>query len=236
MIYINHLKKLIYVHLPKTGGTYIGNTLVKYYNFTSYNNLLHNGCPFFNKLFRTAHFPYMYNKHIGILEYCINSKYLNNHMGMTPDKWKTYTKFTFIRNPYNRFISGYKHLLRLIDTQITMDDIITEKYIETCSNSVFFHLFVSQTKQLLYNNKLMINIIKYSDNLECEFILLLLSFGFKPIHNNMKINYSTNKQHYELNDNIKLFINKQFSDDFKNFFNFTPFSQVLTCPNTVLDK
>lgn len=156
----------------------------------------------------------MYNKRIGILEYCIYSKYLSNSMGMSPEKWKTYTKFTFVRNPYNRFISGYKHMLRMNPTSlITLDDIISEDYIKKCDNTTFCHLFVSRTKQLIYDNKIMINIIKYSDNLESEFIRLLLSFGFKPIHNNSKINESKNNQYYELSDNVIMFINKHFSND-----------------------
>ena len=40
MIYINHEKKAIFIHIPKTGGSYIGPTLVRYYGFLSYLDLI----------------------------------------------------------------------------------------------------------------------------------------------------------------------------------------------------
>ena len=40
MIYINHKLQAIFIHIPKTGGSYIGPTLVKHYGFTSYLNVM----------------------------------------------------------------------------------------------------------------------------------------------------------------------------------------------------
>ena len=37
MCSINHEKKAIFFHVPKTGGTYIRENLEKYYGFTFYN-------------------------------------------------------------------------------------------------------------------------------------------------------------------------------------------------------
>jgi hypothetical protein len=40
MIYINHAKRDIFIHIPKTCGSHIGPILVKYYGFTNYINVL----------------------------------------------------------------------------------------------------------------------------------------------------------------------------------------------------
>ena len=41
MCSINHDKKAIFIHIPKNGGSYIAETLNKYYGFQNYYLLLH---------------------------------------------------------------------------------------------------------------------------------------------------------------------------------------------------
>jgi len=129
MIYINHDIKAIFIHIPKTGGTYIGPTLVKYYGFKSYLPLIHAKRPDHNIACKIRYFRRVltgnntydnsfFNKILGILVYCKTSEYLTKEMNMDAEKWGTYTKFCFIRNPYDRAISGWKHFKSIFNINI----------------------------------------------------------------------------------------------------------------------
>lgn len=76
-------KNLLFIHIPKTGGTYIENKLKKYdeYNLFGYSNVFQS---------YLQHFTYI--QYIEILKKEIN----------------VYNKFTIIRNPYDRLYSAYK--------------------------------------------------------------------------------------------------------------------------------
>jgi hypothetical protein len=76
-------KKILFIHIPKTGGTYIENKLKKYdeYNLFGYSNDFQS---------YLQHFTYI--QYIEILKTQIN----------------VYNKFTIIRNPYDRLYSAYK--------------------------------------------------------------------------------------------------------------------------------
>ena len=93
MIYINHSKKAIFIHIPKTGGSYIGPTLVNYYGFTSYLQLIHERRPDHDIICETHKFRKImtnnpnydnsfFNKVKGLLVYCKTSNYLNEKMNM----------------------------------------------------------------------------------------------------------------------------------------------------------
>ena len=88
MIYINHEKKAIFIHIPKTGGTYIGPTLEKYYGFKSYLSLIHRRRPDHNIICNVRNFRKIltgnksydnsfFNKMCGLLVYCKTSDFLN---------------------------------------------------------------------------------------------------------------------------------------------------------------
>jgi hypothetical protein len=63
-----------------------------------------------------------FNKLVGLLVYCKTSDYLNEAMNMTDEKWNTYTKFCFIRNPYTRALSGWKHFDTIFDLKSTFSN------------------------------------------------------------------------------------------------------------------
>ena len=202
MIYINHNKKAIFIHIPKTGGSYIGPTLVKYYGFTSYLALINNRRPdhnficqshcFINK--KTGNPTYdnsFFNKMVGILVYCKTSDYLNKYMNMDENKWKTYTKFCFIRNPYDKALSGWKHCDITLNLKSDFFNYLCcNKY--SVTDIEFYHIFMTQKNQIQdIDGTCGIDLIGKFETLEEDFQTILSKIGFnKIIHIPIKENVS----------------------------------------------
>lgn len=233
MIYINHEKKAIFIHIPKTGGSYIGPTLVKYYNFISYLPLLYSRRPDHNIICKTNNFRkvltgnYTYdnsffNKAIGLLVYCKTSDYLNKEMNMDEEKWKIYTKFCFIRNPYDRALSGWKHFNTVFNLNIEFFNYINIPNIfNNISDIEYGHIFMNQKKQIEDENGLCgVDIIGRFEYLEDDFRVILNHLGFKKIiHPIKKINVSNNigSEDIILEKKTVRKLNELFNDDFESF-------------------
>ena len=232
MIYINHEKRAIFIHIPKTGGSYIGPALVKYYGFTSYLELITNRRPDHDFVCKTRHFKSVptgnhlydnsfFNKYMGLLLYCKTSDYLNKHMNMNQDKWNTYFKFCFIRNPYDRALSGWKHFdIILYEKKVLKNDF----YQYICKNNVsdieYGHIFMSQKKQIEnVDGTCGVDIIGKFETLEDDFRFILNKLGFNIIHVPKKENVSNQ----EGSENIILEkktiqkLNELFEDDLTLF-------------------
>lgn len=193
MIYINHDKKAIFIHIPKTGGSYIGPTLTKYYGFKSYLPLLTKRRPDHNLVCKTHYFkPILtgnqtydtsfFNKILGLLVYCKTSDYLLKNMNMDEEKWKTYTKFCFIRNPYDRALSGWNHFNTVLNKNIEFSDYIYQnKYL--VSDIEYGHIFMSQKTQIEDIDGLCgVDIIGKFETLEDDFEYILNKIGFDRIY------------------------------------------------------
>jgi len=231
MIYINHKKKAIFIHIPKTGGSYIGPTLVKYYGFISYINLLSKRRPDHNLVCETHLFKNIlignstydtsfFNKQIGILLYCKTSEYLNKCMNMNEEKWNTYFKFCFIRNPYDRALSGWKHFNIILNKNSTFYDYINiDKY--NISDIEYGHIFMTQKTQIQNTDETCgVDMIGKFETLEEDFKIILKKIGFENfIHISKKENVS-NKEGYEnivLEQKTIQKLNELFNDDFELF-------------------
>jgi hypothetical protein len=228
MLYINHEKKAIFIHIPKTAGSYISNTLVKYYGFTNYLNVLVNKRPDHNSVCMINHFPNIltgnqlydnsfFNKVIGILNYCQSSEYINQQCGMDSEKWNTYFKFCFIRHPYSRVISAWKHIKQIFPDTLPFDEYIMQnKY--NVSNIEYGHLFMSQSVHITNPSGLCgIDMFGRFEHLEEDFKKILNKIGFQRIvHNSKKINSSGNFSLKIDKKSVKI-INHLFVDDFRNF-------------------
>lgn len=228
MLYINHEKKAIFIHIPKTAGSYISKILVKYYGFTSYLNLLVNKRPDHNIVCMTNHFPNIltgnplydnsfFNKVIGILNYCQSSDYINHHCNMNSEKWNTYFKFCFIRNPYSRIISAWKHISQIFPDVLPFDEYIMQnKY--SVSNIEYGHVFMSQSVHITNSNGVCgVDMVGRFEHLEEDLEKILKRIGFKRlIHIPKKIN-SSGDFFLEIDRKSLKIINYLFADDFKNF-------------------
>lgn len=231
MIYINHDKKAIFIHIPKTGGTYIGPTLVKYYGFISYLPLINNRRPDHDLLCKTHYFKNVktgnpkydnsfFNKLVGTLAYCKTSNFLNSKMNMDENKWKTYKKFCFIRNPYSRALSGWKHC----DTILNLK---SDFYGYLCKNKYyvsdveFGHIFMTQFNQIKdVDGSCGVDFIGKFETLEDDFQIILNEIGFdKIIHIPKKENVSNTigAENIVFEKKTIQKINELFFEDFELF-------------------
>lgn len=229
MIYINHSKKAIYIHIPKTGGTYIGDILVKYYGFINYLHVLHQRRPDHDVCCKIGSYPKVltknslynhsfFNKKMGILAYCQTSEYLNQQMDMDAEKWNTYTKFCFVRNPYVRAISGWVHFKQELNLPYDFLHYIRQHPYHV-SDIEFGHIFMNQTTQI--ENALGecgVDYIGKFETLETDFKYILRALGFSIVHpeNMRKKNVSNinNSDVYTFDKVAIMHMNKLFKRDF----------------------
>ena len=213
MCSINHDKKAIFIHIPKTGGSYISNILEKYYGFKSYYLQRPDHKYFCGGKDKSV--DKHENKIHGTLMYYKTSQYINNIMNMNDNKWKKYFIFTFVRNPYDRIISGWNYCNKY---NIPFDNYLNINF--NANSYDYWHVFMPQSRHIINNNgKININFIGKFENIENDLIIVLNKLGFNnivhiPFKKNSKKhdNYLTyyNKQIYEkvnkiINDDLILF-------------------------------
>jgi hypothetical protein len=141
---------------------------------------------------------------------------------MDQEKWNTYTKFCFIRNPNSRVLSGLKHFNTIFNRNINIYDYLNNRDIfNNISDIEYGHVFMNQKKHIQDINTLCgVDIIGRFEHLEDDFRLILNKIGFKDIiHSIKKVNVSNNSGSDDVlleGKTIKR-INELFSDDFETF-------------------
>ena len=213
MCSINHNKKAVFIHIPKNGGSYIANILSEYYGFTNYYFHRPDHSIFCHSKDKSVKMHE--NKLHGTFIYYKTSPFINQRMNMTPEKWNTYTIFSFVRNPYDRLVSGWNYINRY--------NIPFEKYlhIQNPNDYDYWHVFMSQTRHLLdVNGKIRCDYIGKFETMEDELKTILEKIGFsKTVHkpflkNNKK--HQPYQMYYTNNETIEI-ANKLFQYDFIHF-------------------
>lgn len=238
MIYVNHEKKAIFIHIPKTGGSYIGPTLVAYYGFTSYLDIINQKRPD-HELYcmptnnnqtpnqthvKTGIHAYdnsFFNKEKGLVEYCITSDEIMSKMGLTQEQWNSYMKFCFIRHPYDRIMSGWKHINAILNPLKTFDTYIHNNPL-LVSDIEYAHVFMSQKRWIQDTSGCCsVNIIGRFEHLEHDFVSILRRIGFTNIiHRPKKVNStstSSNTKSLEMSYKSILRVNQLMQDDLQTF-------------------
>ena len=216
MIYINHDKEAIFIHIPKTGGSYIGPTLVKYYGFVSYLPLIHNRRPDHNTVCRQNAFRKVLTG---------NPKYDNSFF----KKWKIYKKFCFIRNPYERALSGWNHINIKLNLKSDFFDYINKpNLLNDVSDIEYGHIFMSQKRQIEdETGECGVDIIGRFEYLENDLRVILNNLGFEKIfHPIEKVNVSNKNGAEDVIFEKKTIrkLNHLFADDL-DFFHY----QLINC-------
>jgi hypothetical protein len=235
MILVNHELKALYIHIPKCGGLYVSKILTRYYNFfplvDCYVHLDVNPLTSL-KLFDDSDF-FLYVIQHGI----INSldKILENYVDKDKYDIKKYKTFTFIRNPYERIISGLKYLkqtaihnphnVHITDNEI-FESILNNK--ESENSFIYFHTIPSQFHNLNRNGVLNINFIGNVSELDKDLIEILKQIGIKKIihleNEFAKNKTKNNKPFYVFYEQYLL---NKINDAFKDDFHYFAFKKVL---------
>jgi len=241
MVDINHKKNIIYFHIPKTAGSYITGILNGYYDFSNYNKLIRPDFDIFNnynkfkvnELKDYLNIDAYSNRLFGINNYYSGSEDIINMTTLDKKLWKEAFKFTFVRNPYTRFISSWNYILsnpkiseNLLDNETYSKFENLEYFIdhrEEISDKAYNHMFLTQYDHIINNEEINdMNFIGKQENLEDDLKEVLTKIGFKEINhtksvvvNKNKINYYYYKTYYT--EFIFDFVNIHFKKDFEEF-------------------
>ncbi len=194
--YIN----LLFIHIPKTGGTSVDKYFLKKYNVKWNNNSLHTLC-------RDTKF----NNHV--LQHVTYQNIIDNNHNFKID-FNNLNIISITRNPYDRIISAlfynniitknsteedvYQYLKQIIDMNIRKNIVVHDNH------------FLPQYQYLWFNNKLIDNIT-----------LLKTEYLVKMMHN---IGYTDFNSYENINKNILKkdyfkFINTDTLDIINDFYN-----------------
>jgi len=237
MVFINYDLKAIYIHNVKCGGCYVRTILNKYYNFNEITNNLHNNYENFFDNINDINYNYDTDKHT--IRKFGKIRYFLSHQDIDSKIFEDFFTFTFVRNPYEKIISAYYYLKRILNesgniktrnTKENPDYFINFntfiKNYNLVNNISYYHAFITQYEQLLnYNGKINISYIGKLDNLDNDLINILSILNIKDIKHINEIYNSVKYNKSEKNINIAneydeesfLFVNNFFKKDFETF-------------------
>jgi hypothetical protein len=228
MCSISHDLKAIFIHIPKCGGLFVEKILEDFYDFKTlyFTHENHNEFIDVNNpkhVFEDGNKGFLHLTKQGLLRYYMSSKIHSEKINMDIEKWNQYTKFTIVRNPYDKILSAWKFINKINKTNATFDEFIKSK--DTCNAYTYFHAFITQYEQLLnINNDLKLDFIGKFENLNHDLSQIILKLNDKIKHgqaikNNRKKNSSGDSINYigYYNDDLIQIVNSLFEIDFIKF-------------------
>ncbi len=181
-------KNAVFYHIPKCCGLYIDNILRDECDFISYNFLSQTRISFY----------WNYKKGI-------RQEFYNNLHCFLIDRelMKDCYEFTFVRNPYTRFISGffYCKFNKFDETKILESVQKMIDNINLVSYTTYFHIFKTQFQNIKSNVEKPMDFIGRFETLHKDIRVIFKHLGFSLNYNKTKINespikYGDYKQYY----------------------------------------
>lgn len=199
-------KNAVFYHIPKCAGLYIDSILSEEDDFITYNFNIKSPIRFY------------WSSEVGIREE-FNEKC--QKFLIDPETMKECFEFTFIRNPYTRFVSAYFYSKSCETDEPGIMDTIQSAIdnINRVSYTTYLHLFKTQWKNIEYNKK-EIDYIGRFENLHSDLKEIFKKLGLPLNYNKSKVNenpirYGNYKQY--ITQTILEFINSHFDEDFQRF-------------------
>ncbi len=209
MCSINHDLKAIFIHIPKTAGTYLADVLHKNYGFKKYYITRPDHAQFCRSYDNSIK---SHENHVhGTLMYYKTSAYCNRIMGMTREKWDEYYKFCFVRNPYDKIVSGWNYVNR--------SNVVFGRYIEKPmkKNSWdYWHVFMPQARHIINERgKIGVDFVGRYENLEDDFGHILNHLKLEKTHISSKKNSRKHLPYFlYYNQSILDKVNQLLNEDF----------------------
>lgn len=192
MIFANHDLKLIFVHIPKCGGTYVSNILNSYYAFawiTNDDQILQRDdhaafCGDDPNHYVFGEAAYGIRKQ-GVLRYLEGHPKYSEIFGVPVSLRHQYRSFAVVRNPYDRMVSAYTYLkdsrnrpMRMLNRDYMHSFSLFLASSASVSNASFCHAFITQYDHLLGNDgKLGVSRVLRLESLDSDLCDLLRESG-----------------------------------------------------------
>ena len=242
MVYHNKELNTAFIHIPKCGGVFVRNILTEYLQFKEIaTSLHHNYSDFFDN---ENHIHLDQDTYVHTLRRLGKYRFFLSHQDVDIEYLQKLFKFTFIRNPYEKLLSAFFYIKRLL-TSCSIEQNKTHNTFENpdyytdfhafvsnhknVNNIAFSHAFITQYDTLIdTNGVIQMNYIGFTEDINTELFVILLYLGITDIsfiryflsNTNIHKNITTEKDydillHYD--EETFLFVNDYFHKDFDTF-------------------
>ena len=233
---INNDLNLIYIPIPKNGSSLIRSILNLTQNFSRIKLNKESSIENVRHICNLKHIYNLRNK--GIYRYLETSDELKQNQIENCDieQWNLCKKFSFIRNPYDKFASSFCFFKKMFERNNNskinqsfnnihnLNDLIENK--ENISDLIYCHTFITQFEHIVSEDGdiKIDNLGKVENLIEDLFKILLINkknnepVFIEDLCNSEFYNMSNKKKYYEYYDEKTLnWVNEYFKKDFETF-------------------
>ena len=130
-------------------------------------------------------------------------------MGMNEEKWNTYHKFCFVRNPFDRTVSGWNYCNNRSKYNIDFDKFINFDF--NTNSFDYWHTFMPQYRHIVNEKgQQFIDFIGYFENIEEDLKIVLEKLNLKITHKPFIKNKSKHDNY------LKYYANNSLNNDVNN--------------------